>query len=167
MQSRHVRSDPAFLHAFVPGCWSYSQTRCSACAPQLINMLVLCCVVLRCVAWRRVNPRGRLGNTHLEGITGKFTRLRSRSRRYIYFPAKPKNVTVAAPRLGCSLVPSKPLRLPSSGSVCANTPWAPPCRPDMKRFFHKPADLAESVARCQTFARLYLEQPCTVPSHPK
>lgn len=145
MQSRHVHSDPAFLHAFVPGYWSYSQTRCSARAPQLINMLVLCCVVLCSVA---LTPAAD-SVTHIWKVSQENLRgCESLSRRYIYFPAKPENVTVAAPRLGCSLVPSKP----SSGSVCANTPRAPPCRPDMKRFFHKPADLAESVARCQTFS---------------
>lgn len=50
MQTRHIHSNPAFLHAFVPGYRSYSQTRCSTRAPQLINMAVLCCVVLCCVA---------------------------------------------------------------------------------------------------------------------
>lgn len=50
VQTRHFHSNTAFLHAFVPGYRTYSQTRCSTRAPQLINMLVLCCVVLCCVA---------------------------------------------------------------------------------------------------------------------
>lgn len=50
MQTRYIHSNPAFLYAFVPGYWSYSQTRCSTHAPQLINMPMLCCVVLCCVS---------------------------------------------------------------------------------------------------------------------
>lgn len=49
MQTKHFYSNPAFLHAFVPGYRSYSQTCRSTRTPQLINMLVLCSVVLCCV----------------------------------------------------------------------------------------------------------------------